>query len=144
MAFRSLLMVFLFLSAVAYGEDWKVIPTNAPDIVFSIDLSSVERQGNLVSFREKLRFDNVERIDPVSGKGIREKRSHRIMDCKDRSQGLLAGSMFDDEGHLIEMVNIEQDQVEMTSIPARTIAEQELAIVCALTPGAAAPDVSKP
>ncbi len=119
-----------FLTTAVYGQDWKIIPTAIPDIDFSIDISSIERRENLVTFRERLVFQKADRIDPVSGKHIHQKRTHRIMDCKEKTQGLLAGSMIDDSGKLIEMVNFDKDQIDMTDIPKGTIAEQEFDMVC--------------
>ena len=56
------------------------------------------------------------------------------MDCKEKTQGLLAGSMIDDSGKLIEMVNFDKDQIDMTDIPKGTIAEQEFDMVCVVVP----------
>ena len=131
---RTAFIFTAFITTAVYGEDWKIIPTVSPDIIFSINTSSIERSENLVTFHEKLVFEKADRTDPVSGKPIKEKHTRRIMDCKGKTQGLLEGSMFDADGKLIEMVNFDKDQLDMTDIPKGTIAEQELDLVCAAVP----------
>ena len=131
---RSLaLLLLLGLSRGVYAQEWATIPTDAPNIRFAVDIASIERQDNVVVFKERLTYDKADKTDPASGLLIKEKLVHRVMDCSNRTQGMLTGSMRSDTGVLIELVTLERSQITMTPIPARTLAEHELELICGRT-----------
>jgi hypothetical protein len=129
--FALLIVPTLAASVSIQAQDWVAIPAEQPNVIFSVDLASIERKGNRVKFQEKLTFEQPTVTDSASGKPIKEKRVRRIMDCKDKTQGVLSGSMISDTGSLIEMVSYEK--LEMKPIPAGTLAEEEHRLVCGWT-----------
>ena len=133
---RSLpLVTFLLLAAqYAYSQDWTPVRTSNPNVLFAIDLDSIERDGDLATFRERLSYEKPDTVDGASGMLIREKLVHRVMDCKNKTQGMLSGSMRSDSGSLIEQVTFDQKQMVMAPIPAGSLAEKELELVCKHAP----------
>lgn len=127
---RISLLLCLCLSVSALAQEWTPIATSAPNIEFAIDLSSIERDENLVTFKERLTYMTTDKIDPASGMAVKEKMVKRVMDCAMRTQGMLSGAMRSDTGSLIEMVTIDRAQMVMAPIPRGTLAEQELELVC--------------
>ncbi len=131
---RSLaLLLLLGLSRGVYAQEWATIPTDAPNIQFVVDLASIERKDNVVVFEERLTYDKADKTDPASGLLIKEKLVRRVMDCSNKTQGMLTGSMRSDTGVLIELVTLERSQITMTPIPAGTLAEHELELICGRT-----------
>ena len=128
---RSLaLLLLLGLSRGVCAQEWATIPTDAPNIQFAVDLASIERQDNVVVFKERLTYDKADKTDSASGLLIKEKLVRRVMDCGNKTQGMLSGSMRSDNGILIEHVILERSQIAMTPIPAGTLAEHELELIC--------------
>ncbi len=127
---RFLFPLSLCLSISAFAQDWTPIPTSANNIEFAIDMSSIERDDNLVIFKERLTYITPDKIDQASGMAIKEKLVKRVMDCAKRTQGMLSGAMRSDTGSLIEMVTIDRAQMVMAPIPRGTLAEQELELIC--------------
>ena len=128
-------LTFLLIAAQpAYSQEWTRLQTSNPNVLFAIDLGSIEREGDLAMFRERLSYDQPEIVDEASGMLIREKLVHRVMDCKNKTQGMLSGSMRSDSGSLIERVTFDQKQMVMAPIPAGSLAEKELELVCKHAP----------
>lgn len=131
---RSLaLLAFLVLSHGGYAQEWAAIPTDAPNIRFAVDLASIERQDDIVVFKERLTYDKADKTDPASGMLIKEKLVRRVMDCGTKTQGMLSGSMRSDTGILIELVTFDRSKMVMAPIPAGTLAEHELELICERT-----------
>ena len=131
---RSLaLLLVLGLSRGVYAQEWATVPTDAPNIRFAVDLASIERQDNVVVFKERLTYDKADKTDPARGLLIKEKLVRRVMDCSNKTQGMLTGSMRSDTGVLIELVTLERSQITMTPIPPGTLAEHELELICGRT-----------
>ncbi len=130
----GLLSVFM-TSGVFAAEDWLIIPANSPDISFAIDKSSVERSGESVQFWEKMLFSKPEVKDEGSGKMIKEKRVQRVMHCQERTQGVVYGAIYGDDGSFITSTSFDGAQRAMTAIPPGTVAEQEFRLVCAKPSG---------
>lgn len=112
------------------AEDWLVIPTAAPNITFSIDRNSVERNGDLVKFREKLTYAKPEKRDELSGHLIAEKRMHRVMNCAKKTTGLIQGAMYNENGRFITSTSIDEEKIVMAEIPPNTTAAGEFSIIC--------------
>jgi hypothetical protein len=112
------------------AEEWTPIETAVPNIEFSIDFASIERDEDIVIFKERLTYETAEKIDPASGMAIKEKLVRRVMDCRNKTQGMLSGTMRNDTGVMIEMVTFDRDQMVMAPIPRGTLAEHELELVC--------------
>ena len=127
-------------TATAGTEQWRVLPTNAPNVVYAVDFDSLERQGDVVRFREKLTYVVPDQTDPASGRLIKEKHMRRVMQCAQRTQGLLSGALYSDDGRMIEQVSFNPDKLTMSAIPAGSLAELELNLVCS-QPAKATPAV---
>ena len=125
-----LLPICLSVSLSAYAEEWTPIQTSVSNIQFAIDMSTIERDEDWVIFKERLTYTNSDKIDPASGIAIKEKLVKRVMDCANRTQGMLSGAMRGDTGTLIEMITFDRSQMVMAPIPRGTLAEQELELVC--------------
>jgi hypothetical protein len=115
---------------VALAERWVKIPTTAANVEFAIEMDEIERTGNVVKFREKLIFLQPEKLDPYSGKQIKEKKVVRLINCQNRTQGVKSGGVFDPKGKLIEWVMVEDNQIEWFAVPPNTVAEREMKLVC--------------
>lgn len=125
------LITFLLLAAQpAHSQEWTRLQTSNPNVLFAIDLESIQREGDLANFRERLTYDKPNIVDETSGLLIGEKLVHRVMDCKNKTQGMLSGSMHSDSGGLIEEVTFDQNQLVMAPIPTGSLAEKELEMVC--------------
>jgi hypothetical protein len=127
------LLPLLIASQNIVAQEWTPIQTGAPNIQFSIDFSSMEREDDLVIFKERIIYATADKIDPTSGMAIKEKLVRRVMDCERKTQGMLSGSMRNESGVLIEMVTFDRSQMVMAPIPAGTLAEHELELVCKQT-----------
>jgi hypothetical protein len=125
-----LLALLLVLTQPAYSQEWTRLPTSNPNVLFAIDLGSIERDGDIAMFRERLTYDIPDKVDEASGMLIREKLVHRVMDCKNKTQGMLSGTMRSESGSLIERVTFDRNQLVMAPIPAGSLAEKELDVVC--------------
>jgi hypothetical protein len=130
-SFVSLLAV---ATAAVAAERWVKISTTATNVEFMVDMAGIERDGNVVKFREKLTFLQPEKLDPYSGKMIKDKKVVRLINCQNRTQGVKSGGVFDPKGKLIEWVMVEDNQIEWFAVPAGTVAERELKLVCNAVP----------
>ncbi len=139
----ALACCLLVCSAGASAEQWRELPTNAPNVVYAIDFDSLERQGDVVRFREKLTYRVPVLTDSASGRLLKEKHMRRVMQCDRHTQGLLSGALYSDDGHMIEQVSFNAEQVVMSAIPAGSLAEFELNLVCS-QPAKAMPSVKSP
>ncbi|BAN34524.1 hypothetical protein SCD_n00682 [Sulfuricella denitrificans skB26] len=131
------LAVLLALTAYipAYAaEEWLTIPTSSDNITFSIDKVNLERSGKVVKFWEKIVYLQPTVKDETSGRMIKEKKMRRIMNCAERTQGLLHGVTYSDQGKFITSLSLDEDKTSMTAIPHNTVAETEFEIVCANIP----------
>ena len=112
------------------AEEWVTIPTNASDVTFSIDKGSVVRKKNTVRFWEKITYGQPEVVDQASGKLVKEKKVHRIMNCSKNTQSLIYGATYADNGDFITSVSYEESKIKMTAIPPGTLAAEEFTLVC--------------
>lgn len=120
------------------------IPTAWANATFSVDLESVERSDNKVTFWEKLIYAKPEQKDPASGRMIKEKLVRRILDCADRTLGYTRGVVLAEQGRTIQAVAIDEARVQMQPIPAGSSANRELMLVCPPQPALAKAETSIP
>ena len=64
----------LSFAVPAFGERWTAMPTASPNILFSVNQTSVVRKDDVVKLRERLVFVIPEQRDEPSGKMGKEKR----------------------------------------------------------------------
>lgn len=110
---------------------WVTIPTNDPNVVFQIDEKSISKNGDLLKFVEKLTYLKPDQADSVSGKIIYEKKVIRLINCAQKTQGVLQGTLYGENSSLIESVTFAESKVNMQAIPMGTLAEAERELVCA-------------
>lgn len=147
MKFTPSYLLLLCCSAIgnaAAAEDWLAIPAATPNITFSIDKNSLERNGNLVKFREKITYAKPEIRDEVSGYLIAEKKTYRVMNCAEQTQGLIHGSTYGEHGRFITSISVDEAKVAMSEIPPNTIAASELALVCGAVSSTTGQDNKQP
>lgn len=129
------LLALASLSPAHAEEEWLTIPTASDNITFSIDKVHLKRSGKVVKFWEKIVYAQPEARDETSGKMIKEKKMHRIMNCAKRTQGLIHGATYGEQGDFITSLSLDENKTTMTAIPHNTVAETEFEIVCAKLPG---------
>lgn len=99
-------------------------------MLFSIDEASLSRNGDVVRFWERLVFLVPEQRDEPSGKMVKEKRIHRVMNCAQKSQGHLYTSLIAPDGKQIEAVYRNEASVEMKLVAPFSVAAKELEWAC--------------
>jgi hypothetical protein len=117
-------------SQAADAQDWVALPSTTANITFAVDVANIERNGDVVTFAEKLTYTRADQIDEASGRAIKEKRVRRVMNCKDKTQGMLIGSMHSESGTLIEQVTVDPKKLQMAPVPSGSLAARELELVC--------------
>jgi hypothetical protein len=122
---------FLLLAQSAQAESWRAFGVSAPNVLFSVDEASLKRDANKVRFVERLVFVVPEQRDQASNRWVKEKRVLRVMDCDAKTQGHLQGSLLGDDGRLIEAQTVAAEEMDMTPIPANSVAAEELQWACA-------------
>lgn len=134
MKVRYFLAALLCVTHTALAtESWLTIPNSDPNITFSIDQGSIERQGEIVQFWEKLVFIQPKIVDEASGKLVKEKKVHRLMHCADATQGVISGATYAENGRFISSVSFDTPQAQMSAIPPGTLAAEELRRVCKMS-----------
>ena len=63
------------------AEQWVPLEAHSGNLAFAVDISSIQRKGDTVTFRERLVFAAPDQRDAVSGKLIKEKQVLRVMHC---------------------------------------------------------------
>jgi hypothetical protein len=121
---------FLLLAHSAQAESWRAFGVSEPNVLFSVDEASLKRDANKVRFVERLVFVVPDQRDQTSNRWVKEKRVLRVMDCDARTQGHLQGSLLGDDGRLIEAQTVAPAEMNMTPIPANSIAAEELQWAC--------------
>lgn len=143
MEFTPAFLLLLCCSAIGKAdasEDWLVIPTATPNLAFSIDKGNLEKKGNLIKFWEKMTYAKPDIRDEVSGYLIAEKKMHRVMNCAEKTQGLIHGSTYGEHGRFITSISVDEAKIAMSEIPPNTIAASELTLVCGATASTAEQD----
>lgn len=114
-----------------HAESWLAMPTADNNILFSVDEASLAREGDVVTFWERLVYVQPAKRDEASGKLVKEKRIHRLMHCTQKTQGHDFGSLIAEDGRRIEAVTLNATEVKLTPVPPGTLAEQEWLWACA-------------
>lgn len=114
------------------AEEWVTIPNNDPNITFAVDKSSIERQGDVIRLWEKLVYTQPKTKDEASGKMVKEKKVHRLMNCVDHTQGVITGVSYTENGRFISSVTYDEPHA-MSPVPPGTLAAEQLRLVCAPT-----------
>lgn len=128
------LAALLCVTNVAFAaEVWLTIPNSDSNILFSIDQGSIERQGDMVRFWEKLVFIQPKMVDAASEKWVKEKKVHRLMHCADATQGVISGATYAENERFISSVSFDTPETKMSPIPPGTLAAEELRLVCKLS-----------
>ena len=111
----GLLMCVLACPAVANGR-WQVM-AESPSETSSIELSSIERTANRVSFhiRHTLRDG---RIDLNTQRPMREILLKRMVDCRSRRVATLSRAVFSDNDALIHYQAVQPAKAEWTTMTA--------------------------
>ena len=117
-------------AASAWSESWIVVHARDPNRTFYVDQDSIIESRFLVTFWEKLIYEKPEQKDEVTDRLIKEKHVHRVMSCVQRTQGFKYGATFAEGGKMIESLLVDDARVELTPIAPRTVAEEELRLVC--------------
>lgn len=82
------------------NASWQVM-ADMPAEMVAIDLTSLERSGGQVRFRER-RVVRDGRIHPNSLRPVREILSRRVVDCRARRIATLSRAVFSDRDALID------------------------------------------
>lgn len=112
------------------AEDWLPLPVVSGNVSLALDKNSLAIEGSQAMFWERAQFERAEEKDEVSGRMITSKRVYRVMNCANRTQGVLRGSLFGENGKLIESIILLPEKVQMEAIPAGSVAEYEFNLVC--------------
>lgn len=115
---------------VIAAEQWVPLEAHSERLAFAVDVASIQRKGETVTFRERVVFTNPDQRDAVSGKLIKEKHALRVMRCKAKTQGVKTGWLFDDNGRMIETVSVEDRLIHWLPIPEGSVAERQFDLVC--------------
>jgi regulator of extracellular matrix RemA (YlzA/DUF370 family) len=59
------------------------------------------------------------------------------MNCADKTQGLISGITYGENGRFITSISLDDTQIRLSAIPPNTVAAAEFALVCAKPPDAA-------
>lgn len=131
----AILAVPLLVAAATPAEDWQIVDTTPDNIAFAIDRNSIERTGRLVRFWEKMTYASPVARDEASGKLIKVKKVQRLMDCEARSQAVIFGAIYAEDGSFLTSSSFEHPEKDMRPIPPGSVAEEELKRVCGLPHG---------
>lgn len=101
-----------------------------PNLTFYVDQDSITESKSLVTFWEKLIYEKPQQRDEVTDRLIKEKHVHRVMSCVQRTQGFKYGATFAEGGKMIESLVIPDARIDLAPIAPRTVAEEELRLVC--------------
>ncbi len=133
-AFAALLVPLLIALAGTFNaiaaEQWVPVEASSEKLAFAVDVASIQRKGETVTFRERVVFTNPDQRDAVSGKLIKEKHALRVMRCKAKTQGVKTGWLFDENGRTIETVSVEDRLIHWLPIPEGSVAERQFDMVC--------------
>jgi hypothetical protein len=143
-AFRGTLASFLVLACLhspswaeesasqnlPFRSQWVHVPSVDESRDFYLDRSSVRVVEGDVEAWDVVIYKNPSQRDPSSGRLIKQKRTYRRSSCIRSDQALLKGSIFDEEGKLIELITQPYEKAPKVLIPYGTIAWSQLVLAC--------------
>ena len=112
------------------GESWIEVPGARPGVRFEVDAESVIPRDGRVEFWERVEYAKPTIKDEASLRMIKVKKVLRVMDCKARTQGFREAMAFSSDARLIEHVLLGGAGINMTAVPAGTIAAWQLDWAC--------------
>lgn len=130
---KFFLFPFIYLLAcipAVAAESWVALPNANSNILFSVDENSLTRKNDVVRFKERLVYIRPEVTDTSSGKKIKEKLVHRVMNCKNRTQAYMSASLIGENGKRLEEIFLNEDKLVMVPIPKGSLADIELEWAC--------------
>lgn len=114
-AVAGVLMCVLAYPAVANGR-WQVM-AESPSETTSIELSSIARMANRVSFRVRHALRDGQ-VDLNTQRPMREILAKRMVDCRGRRVATLSHSVFSDNDALIHYQAVHPAKAEWTAMTA--------------------------
>ncbi|MBT9591099.1 MAG: hypothetical protein IV089_09345 [Thiobacillus sp.] len=114
-AVAGVLVCVLACPAVANGQ-WQVM-TESPSETLSIELSSIARAANRVSFRVRHALRDGQ-VDPNTQRPMREILAKRMVDCRTRRVATLSRAVFSDNDALIDYQAVRPVQAEWMAMTA--------------------------
>ncbi len=113
-----------------HRPEWVHVPASDPNIEFYVDRASIEEHHGEVDFWDVVIFHKPTQHDDTSDRWIKEKRTLRRVRCARGQQALIKGSSFDEEGHLIEAVQLPPAGAQYVQVHPGSVAASELYKVC--------------
>lgn len=108
-------MCLLACPAVANGR-WQVMAESTSETT-SIELSSIERAANRVSFRVRHALRDGQ-LDPNTQRPMREILAKRMVDCRNRRVATLSRAVFSDNDALIQYQAVHPAKAEWMAMTA--------------------------
>jgi hypothetical protein len=113
-ALSGLLVCVLALPVWAGGQ-WQVL-SESPAETISVELSSLERGAERVSFRVRYALRDGQ-VDPSSRRPVREILVKRMVDCSTRRVATLSRAVFSNDDAMINYQAVRMAQVEWQAMP---------------------------
>ena len=136
MALGAIAVLAAVAGLASAAENWVAVPGVKPGVRFEVDADSVVARGARVEFWERVEYEKPSIKDEASLRWIKVKKVLRVMDCKERTQGLREAMAFSSDARLIEHVMLGGAGVRMSPVPDGTIAAWQLDWACKLANGA--------
>ncbi len=122
---KRLLFLLIFVSEIAYSANWVRVSNSVDGDVLFVDISSIQRSGNSVTFWSKMNFGKRDSLGDLSSKTQRE------INCRTRELKnlyLMTYDDFDNQGRLTHSDKF-RDQ-SWTPIPPETLNDATRRFVC--------------
>ncbi|MDE3009855.1 MAG: hypothetical protein KGI67_03115, partial [Pseudomonadota bacterium] len=113
-----------------HRPEWMHVPASDPNMEFYLDRASIEVHHGEVDFWDVVIFRQPTQRDETSERWIKEKRTLRRVRCANGQQALIKGSSFDEQGHLIEAVQLPPSGARFVQVHPGSVAASELYRVC--------------
>lgn len=101
MRHRALGVVLALVAAAAEAAESWIVVQDTPSERVQIDLSSIERHGGQVDFRERHTLLGGQ-ADPNTLRPLREVLAKRVVDCRTRRIATVSRAVFDTDDALID------------------------------------------
>jgi len=131
-ALGALAVLAATAGAANAAENWIVVPGVKPGVRFEVDADSLIVRGGRVEYWERVEYAEPTIKDEASLRLIKVKKVLRVMDCQARTQGFREAMAFSSDARLIEHVMLGGAGIQMSPVPAGTIAAWQLDWACKL------------